>query len=75
MKATLQRNDLEAVGELVFHGEAPPSFELAEPYVVIDSREVSEGGLFVALHGERTDGHRYVNDVFQHGAAWEMVKL
>uniref|UniRef100_Q3ANV7 UDP-N-acetylmuramoyl-tripeptide--D-alanyl-D-alanine ligase n=1 Tax=Chlorobium chlorochromatii (strain CaD3) TaxID=340177 RepID=Q3ANV7_CHLCH len=73
MKATLQRNDLEAVGELVFHGEAPPSFELAEPHVVIDSREVSEGGLFVALHGERTDGHRYVNDVFQHGATWAMV--
>ncbi len=36
--------------------------------VVIDSREVSEGALFVALEGERTDGHRYIAEAVKRGA-------
>ena len=31
--------------------------------VSIDSREVVEGSIFFALHGERNDGHRFVPDV------------
>ena len=30
------------------------------PDVVVDSRLVTPGALFVALGGERTDGHRFV---------------
>jgi UDP-N-acetylmuramoyl-tripeptide--D-alanyl-D-alanine ligase len=37
--------------------------------VVIDSRDVREGSLFFALPGERTDGHRFVNDALGRGAA------
>jgi UDP-N-acetylmuramoyl-tripeptide--D-alanyl-D-alanine ligase len=37
--------------------------------VVIDSREVRQGSLFFALPGERTDGHRFVTDALQRGAA------
>ena len=36
--------------------------------VVIDSRQVQPGSLFVALAGENTDGHQYVSDAFQRGA-------
>lgn len=36
--------------------------------VVIDSREVQPGSLFVALPGDNVDGHQYVRDAFQRGA-------
>ena len=36
--------------------------------VVIDSRQVEEGYLFIAIKGERVDGHNFVNDVFNKGA-------
>ena len=36
-------------------------------YVCTDSREADDGTLFVALHGERTDGHAYILQTLQHG--------
>jgi UDP-N-acetylmuramoyl-tripeptide--D-alanyl-D-alanine ligase len=36
--------------------------------VVIDSRAVSSGSLFVALGGGRLDGHDFVSSAFDHGA-------
>lgn len=41
--------------------------------VATDSREVEEGGLFVALKGEAMDGHGFVPGAFQHGAALALV--
>ncbi|MBO9372486.1 MAG: UDP-N-acetylmuramoyl-tripeptide--D-alanyl-D-alanine ligase [Chloroflexus sp.] len=41
--------------------------------VVTDSREVTLGSLFVALTGERTDGHRFLPDVVARGAAAALV--
>ena len=41
--------------------------------VVIDSREAQPGSLFVALRGERTDGHRYVDDAVSRGATGLLV--
>ncbi|HOL17575.1 MAG TPA: UDP-N-acetylmuramoyl-tripeptide--D-alanyl-D-alanine ligase [Bacillota bacterium] len=35
----------------------------------IDSRQVSPGDFFVPLKGEHTDGHYYVGDAFNRGAA------
>ena len=35
---------------------------------MIDSREAQPGSLFVALPGERSDGHRYVDDAIARGA-------
>jgi UDP-N-acetylmuramoyl-tripeptide--D-alanyl-D-alanine ligase len=35
---------------------------------VIDSREATPGALFIALPGERTDGHLYIQDAFERGA-------
>ena len=36
--------------------------------VVTDSRDAGRGSLFIAIRGERTDGHRYIPDVFAKGA-------
>src|SRR3989337_4315069 len=41
---------------------------------VIDSREAIPGSLFVALEGEHTDGHDYVQDAFDHGATLALVE-
>jgi UDP-N-acetylmuramoyl-tripeptide--D-alanyl-D-alanine ligase len=42
--------------------------------VVIDSRLAIPGSLFVALPGERTDGHNYVAAAFQKGAIVALIQ-
>lgn len=42
--------------------------------VVIDSREVTTGSLFVAFEGDKTDGHEYVQEAFSRGAFAAMVE-
>lgn len=39
----------------------------------IDSRSVKPGELFIALPGERVDGHKFVQEVFEKGACAAMV--
>lgn len=41
----------------------------------IDSRQIREGEFFVPLKGEREDGHRYVPQAFQRGAAGSFYAL
>jgi UDP-N-acetylmuramoyl-tripeptide--D-alanyl-D-alanine ligase len=41
--------------------------------VVIDSREARPGALFVALPGERTDGHLFVGQALAGGAAGALI--
>jgi UDP-N-acetylmuramoyl-tripeptide--D-alanyl-D-alanine ligase len=41
---------------------------------VIDSRQVEPGALFVALAGERQNGHEYVADAFSRGAVAAIVE-
>ncbi|MCX8084517.1 MAG: UDP-N-acetylmuramoyl-tripeptide--D-alanyl-D-alanine ligase [Calditerrivibrio sp.] len=36
--------------------------------VTIDSRKVERGDIFVALKGEKTDGHLYIDQAFEKGA-------
>jgi UDP-N-acetylmuramoyl-tripeptide--D-alanyl-D-alanine ligase len=40
----------------------------------IDSRQVIPGGLFVAIPGEKVDGHDYVSQAFQHGAVAALIE-
>jgi UDP-N-acetylmuramoyl-tripeptide--D-alanyl-D-alanine ligase len=40
----------------------------------VDSRQTIPGSLFVALPGERVDGHDYVAEAFQHGAVAALVQ-
>ena len=42
--------------------------------VVTDSRTVAPGDLFVALHGDRFDGHAFVADALEKGAAGALVE-
>jgi UDP-N-acetylmuramoyl-tripeptide--D-alanyl-D-alanine ligase len=72
MKGVLTVDHFRTLGEVVFGGDSPP-LSITAPVVVIDSREVSGGELFIALKGERTDGHAYINTVFAQGASWAMV--
>lgn len=39
----------------------------------IDSREASKGSLFIALPGEKTDGHGYVDAAFANGAVLALI--
>lgn len=41
--------------------------------VAIDSRKVQPGGLFIALKGDRVDGHEYLKEAFDRGAAGALV--
>ena len=36
--------------------------------VVLDSRQVEKGFVFIAARGERVDGHRFIPEVFEKGA-------
>src|SRR5438552_2384472 len=56
-------------GELL---DAPP--ELTVTQVRTDSRHIEAGDLFVALAGERFDGHDYVHEATQRGAAALMLE-
>jgi UDP-N-acetylmuramoyl-L-alanyl-D-glutamate--2,6-diaminopimelate ligase len=38
-------------------------------HLTYDSRMVGEGSLFVAIKGTQVDGHQYINDVIEKGAA------
>lgn len=41
--------------------------------VTSDSRKVRDGNLFIAIRGEKNDGHNYVADVLEKGAALALV--
>jgi UDP-N-acetylmuramoyl-tripeptide--D-alanyl-D-alanine ligase len=40
----------------------------------IDSRQVIPGSLFIAIPGERVDGHEFVADAFQRGASVALIQ-
>lgn len=47
---------------------------LAITEAAIDSRAVIAGGLFVAIPGEKVDGHNYVGQAFQRGAVVALIE-
>jgi UDP-N-acetylmuramoyl-tripeptide--D-alanyl-D-alanine ligase len=61
--------NLAEVARILGETELPPALA-RRPIsgVVIDSRAASKGNLFVALRGERTDGHLYLDAAFGAGA-------
>ena len=52
-------------------GAASAAFDVSG--VTFDSREVGPGDLFIALTGESTDGHRFLDQAFERGAAGALV--
>jgi len=53
------------------HGHASADFAVTG--IAFDSREVGPGDLFVALRGEETDGHHFLDQAFAQGAAGAIV--
>jgi len=45
----------------------------AVPGGAVDSREIGEGEIFFAIAGERTDGHRFLDEAFRRGASFAVV--
>ena len=72
MKGALIYSDFNRAGRIEA-SDVDERYSLVDPVVVIDSRKVVEGAVFVALPGERTDGHRFVGAVFDAGASWAVV--
>ncbi|KNH01425.1 UDP-N-acetylmuramoylalanyl-D-glutamyl-2,6-diaminopimelate--D-alanyl-D-alanine ligase [Qipengyuania citrea LAMA 915] len=60
------RSIAEAVGGIASH-----DFQVAG--VEMDSRDVVNGDLFIALKGEAMDGHRFLDKAFANGAAGAIV--
>lgn len=57
-------------GRLVMQGDVAPGAEgTLVDSVVLDSRKVTSGGVFVATVGEHVDGHKFIPQVFRAGAA------
>ncbi len=44
------------------------------PHITFDSRNVKEGSLFVAIRGTKADGHRFLSDAIEKGAAALLVE-
>jgi UDP-N-acetylmuramoyl-tripeptide--D-alanyl-D-alanine ligase len=55
-------------------GNRPEALEQPVSMTVVDSRQVEPGALFVALKGERGDGHDYVTDALSRGAVAAIVE-
>ncbi|RNC29515.1 MAG: UDP-N-acetylmuramoyl-tripeptide--D-alanyl-D-alanine ligase [Candidatus Dichloromethanomonas elyunquensis] len=53
----------------ILRAELSGSEEVPYTGVSIDSRKVGKGEIFVALRGEKTDGHQYIGNAFQAGAS------
>ncbi len=70
---TIRLEDLLAATGGRLHGPAP-----AAPFSIsgasVDSRRITPGSIFVALPGERTDGHAFVADALRAGAAGAIVE-
>ncbi|MBQ7220035.1 MAG: UDP-N-acetylmuramoyl-tripeptide--D-alanyl-D-alanine ligase [Synergistaceae bacterium] len=43
-------------------------------HLATDSRDVMKGGAFVALEGEKTDGHKYIPQAIENGAGLIIVR-
>ena len=54
-------------------GQTLPQLDIAIHRAVIDSRQASEGSLFIALPGEQVDGHNFVQSAFENGAIFALI--
>ena len=63
----------EVISVKVLAGDASPSAKQRIRGISTDSRSVRRGDLFVALRGERFDGHQFVPAVLAKGAAGVIV--
>ena len=55
-------------------GYRPEGIDLVITEASIDSRQCIAGSLFVAVPGEKVDGHNFVGDAFHKGASIALVQ-
>ena len=67
MKGMTIERMAQACGAQVIGGQ-PQDRNKTAAAIVTDSRQVTEGSVFVALPGERVDGHDFIPQVFAAGA-------
>lgn len=72
MRLTAQEIAACTKGEVVL---SPKADEVVCLGMTWDSRNVSQGDLYVALLGERVDGHTFVASAFEHGASAALVQF
>jgi UDP-N-acetylmuramoyl-tripeptide--D-alanyl-D-alanine ligase len=60
-------------GRLVVRGDGAAT-DVIDGYVETDSREIVDGGIFVAKPGETTDGHNFVGTALSRGARLAIVE-
>jgi UDP-N-acetylmuramoyl-tripeptide--D-alanyl-D-alanine ligase len=60
---------LQALTDYRPEGHTPVITEAA-----IDSRQVIPGSLFVAIPGERVDGHEFLDEAFKRGASFALIQ-
>ncbi len=65
---TLEAMAAACGGRLVCPEGCPADKSREAAGIVIDSRQIEPGFVFVALKGEKVDGHRFIPDVFAKGA-------
>ena len=63
---------LEATGGQLRGARAGSTFQFSK--VIVDSRAVAPGALFVALKGQKHDGHTFVAQTLANGAAGVLVE-
>lgn len=69
-KIRLTLDDIFSIPTAIIYN--PDSFETVSA-VSIDSRNVKPGSLFVAIDGEKFDGHNFVNDAIKKGAVVVLI--
>jgi murE/murF fusion protein len=63
-------NLLEATGGKIVSGNRELSFS----GISIDSRTISNDDIFIAIHGENHDGHRFADDVLEKGIKGVIIR-
>jgi UDP-N-acetylmuramoyl-tripeptide--D-alanyl-D-alanine ligase len=52
----------------------PPNADVVITEAAIDSRQVIPGSLFVAIPGERVDGHDFITEAYKRGASFALIQ-
>ncbi|HET8580590.1 MAG TPA: Mur ligase domain-containing protein, partial [Nitrospiraceae bacterium] len=65
---------IEIIRAKILSGQDPRGVQNSIRRLCTDSREVRSGDLFVALKGERFDGHEFVKAALQRGAVGAIVQ-
>ncbi len=69
----LKALNAETISKMV-NGRLEASSEIIVNQISIDTRTMEKGSLFVAIKGERFDGHDYIEQAVANGAALVMVR-